>query len=73
MIDGQCETYRFWEPVDDVYGECRIRRPAVIGIDRNDGSGRRNIDHERDLTKWPITICDDWCGEYQPRDTDAGQ
>lgn len=50
---GTCENCRFWER-DDTDAMRRIGRPLI---------------DDRGNTIWPETTSDDWCGEFQLKET----
>ena len=58
-----CDTCQWWETpsewneLPEERGRCRREPPA-----RTDRTG---VDGE-----WPLTYCDDWCGEHRARDCD---
>lgn len=57
-----CRDCRFWsmtldEP-DQQFGECRRRAPVP----------RDGTPEIIPATEWPETGCNDWCGEFQPRE-----
>jgi len=47
-----CDNCRFWAGHDDGDGgDCRRNPPKAIE------NSRRGV--------WPVTVCSEWCGEYQ--------
>ncbi len=59
-----CEMCRFWVPGTNPFGECRRRAP--VAREPNTGPGRAtNYTHV--ASRFPETVRQDWCGEYEPR------
>lgn len=63
-IENTCDTCDFWIEQPDIsckdgmLGQCRAKSPeAMMG------------DH-RPITRWPLTLAQDFCGEYSLADTD---
>ena len=61
-----CEECKFWDTAvkmagddQDLTGLCR--RHAPVPITSRNGAG-----------EWPFTEDSDWCGEYQPKETEDG-
>lgn len=56
----KCANCRFWDrhPYDVSFGSCRIFRPMV---------------HDSGNTSWPETHDEDWCGEFQSKETSNEQ
>jgi hypothetical protein len=55
----ECLRCDFFEPQDDLVGECRRRAPrpvAASGLDFNDPDAM--------MALWPVVSQDDWCGEF---------
>ena len=62
-----CEGCRFWDagPIKgSLTGKCR-RHPPVFWRD--------NPGVEDEFGYWPITDCEDWCGEFQPKAVPDGR
>jgi len=55
----ECMRCDFFEPQDDLVGECRRMAPrpvAASGLDFNDPDAM--------MALWPVVSQDDWCGEF---------
>ena len=65
-MDRNCFDCMFWDRqkhIDTEVGLCRRREPAPVQwAQTQDDEGNRG---ERDAV-WPLTNCDDWCGEFRP-------
>jgi hypothetical protein len=59
MIDTQtkaCSACAHWKKLSETEGECRVRAPQTVVF---------KVDEETKFeTKFPVTLADDWCGEY---------
>ena len=53
MSERTCESCRWWNQIDGPDGECRRYPPQVV----NDGDA------------FPVMEQGDWCGEWEPRET----
>lgn len=65
----RCKNCRFWKcngANDEDYGLCRIRAPSTTSGYERTPSIKRFVT----ITAWPETECDDWCGEFQPKDSE---
>jgi len=62
MAVGFCEDCVFYQALSTTtrpHGLCRVRAPSP-----------KFEDHLSDKTVWPIVEGEDWCGEFQPEDSD---
>jgi len=75
-MQGKCETCRWWgqERESDYYqqwGSCRVKNPTVgtvqLRLSCDPLAGQNPSWPYR--AGWPWTASDDWCGEYQKKDT----
>lgn len=57
-----CETCRYWREHAGrtEIGDCRKGLPIIRFEDDTDG-------HVLRYGFWPVTLGEDWCGEYRPR------
>ena len=74
----KCEKCRYWnkttEPDSDSrYGECR-RRPPVLCEGHKTSGAPLEPDYEDDAQNWglwPFVYSDDWCGEFEPKESQS--
>ena len=55
----ECMRCDFYEPQDDLVGECRRMAPRPVP-----GSGLDLGDPDAMMALWPVVAQDDWCGAF---------
>lgn len=56
-----CVNCAYWDRDSPTNGRCRRHAPAAIP--------RPGIDEAGPIALWPATSAQDWCGEWEPRDS----
>lgn len=64
-----CETCRFWRPnhIEPEEGWCHRNAPQPSP----EMCVMNDVGDIFALARWPVTDDSDWCGEYQPKTTEA--
>ena len=56
-----CGTCRFWDPIWKLQSEDGDKKSKRGGC-------HRHAPHSSALTQsWPMTLADEWCGDFEPR------
>ena len=69
-MNQSCENCRYWRKITKIKfegnkkdaGQCRVRSPRIF-FSSFESSPRQVVKY-----RFPLTACDDWCGEYKPKD-----
>jgi hypothetical protein len=68
----QCKLCRFWlnwDTEDTNLGECHRFPPRMAATLESSSEGPSATTVRPEDGGWPLTYPDDWCGEFQPRQT----
>lgn len=65
-MERKCEDCKFWRKFEGKNGECHRYAPLPSKIEIN-----TKEDKPRFLgSRWPLTNFDQWCGEFQKKQSD---
>ena len=65
MMLACARCWNWYADEERLEGECRIRAPRLSGQATPHGDATHRNPQR---AMWPITNCDDWCGEHSPKE-----
>lgn len=67
MNGEDCSTCRFFDDTGDASGYCRRYPPVIVQFWNHVTGDIPSTEEIDDVTRFPVTYVEHWCGEYQPK------